>query len=50
MQQFTTDRDSVRTAVMRATGEVDTQYSTATDRLVAETAAAPTRSATSSRP
>jgi VWFA-related protein len=40
LQQFTTDRDSVRTAVLRATGEVDTQYTAATDRLAAESARA----------
>jgi VWFA-related protein len=39
-QQFTTDRESVRTAVLHATGEVDTQYTAATDRLAAESARA----------
>jgi VWFA-related protein len=40
LQQFTTDRESVRTAVLHATGEVDTQYTAATDRLAAESARA----------
>ena len=33
LQQFTTDREAVRHAVLRATGELDTQYTPATDRL-----------------
>jgi len=36
LQQFTTDRESVRTAVLHATGEVDTQYTAATERLAEE--------------
>jgi VWFA-related protein len=36
VQQFTTDRESVRNAVLHATGEVDTQYTTATERLAEE--------------
>jgi VWFA-related protein len=40
VQQFTTDRESVRTAVLHATGEVDTLYTAATDRLAAESARA----------
>ena len=40
VQQFTTDRESVRTAVLHATGEVDTQYTAATDRLAEEAARA----------
>jgi VWFA-related protein len=36
VQQFTTDRESVRTAVLHATGEVDTQYTAATERLSEE--------------
>jgi VWFA-related protein len=40
VQQFTTDRETVRAAVLHATGEVDTQYTAATDRLAAETARA----------
>ncbi len=34
LQQFTTDRESVRHAVLRATGELDTQYTAATEQLV----------------
>ena len=37
LQQFTTDRESVRHAVLRATGELDTQYTSATDQLVGAT-------------
>jgi VWFA-related protein len=37
LQQFTTDRESVRHAVLRATGELDTQYTAATDELVTAT-------------
>jgi len=33
LQQFTTDRDAVRNAVLYATGRLDTQYTPATDRL-----------------
>jgi len=33
VQQFTTDRDSARTAIQYATGQLDTQYTAATDRL-----------------
>jgi VWFA-related protein len=33
LQQFTTDRESVRHAVFRATGELDTQYTDATGQL-----------------
>jgi len=40
LQQFTTDRESVRHAVLRATGELDTQYTAATDQLVAATSQA----------
>jgi VWFA-related protein len=40
LQQFTTDRESVRTAVLHATGEVDTQYTAATERLSEEAARA----------
>jgi VWFA-related protein len=36
VQQFTTDRESVRAAVLHATGEVDTQYTAATERLADE--------------
>lgn len=36
VQQFTTDHESVRTAVLHATGEVDTQYTAATERLAEE--------------
>jgi VWFA-related protein len=36
VQQFTTDRESVRNAVLHATGEVDTQYTAATERLAEE--------------
>lgn len=36
LQQFTTDRESVRTAVLHATGDVDTQYTAATERLAEE--------------
>jgi VWFA-related protein len=36
VQQFTTDREAARTAVLHATGEVDTQYTAATDRLSEE--------------
>jgi VWFA-related protein len=35
-QQFTTDREAVRNAVLHATGEVDTQYTAATERLAEE--------------
>jgi VWFA-related protein len=38
LQQFTTDREAARSAVLRATGQLDTQYSAATDKL-AEAAA-----------
>jgi VWFA-related protein len=38
LQQFTTDREAVRHAVLFATGKIDTQYTPATDRL-AEAAA-----------
>jgi len=38
LQQFTTDHDVVRRAVLKATGQIDTQYTSATDRL-AEAAA-----------
>ncbi len=34
LQQFTTDRETVRHAVLRATGELDTQYTPATEPLV----------------
>jgi len=34
LQQFTTDRESARHAILRATGEVDTQYTAATEQLV----------------
>jgi VWFA-related protein len=37
LQQFTTDRGSVQAAVLAATGEVDTQYTAATDRLAVQT-------------
>jgi VWFA-related protein len=37
LQQFTVDRESVRHAVLRATGELDTQYTSATEQLVAAT-------------
>jgi VWFA-related protein len=40
VQQFTTDRESARTAVLHATGEVDTQYTAATERLAEEAARA----------
>jgi VWFA-related protein len=40
LQQFTTEREVVRHAILRATGEVDTQYTAATDQLVRATAAA----------
>ncbi len=33
LQQFSTDRDAVRNAVLFATGRLDTQYTAATDRL-----------------
>jgi VWFA-related protein len=33
LQQFTTDRDLARNAVLRATGELDTQYTAATEKL-----------------
>jgi len=33
LQQFTTDREVARSAVMRATGELNTQYTSATDKL-----------------
>jgi VWFA-related protein len=33
LQQFTTDRDVARNAVLRATGELDTQYAAATEKL-----------------
>jgi VWFA-related protein len=36
VQQFSTERESVRAAVLHATGEVDTQYTAATDRLAEE--------------
>jgi len=34
LQQFSTERESVRHAVLRATGELDTQYTAATEQLV----------------
>ena len=34
LQQFTTDRETSRHAILRATGEVDTQYTAATEQLV----------------
>jgi VWFA-related protein len=34
LQQFTTERETVRHAVLRATGELNTQYTAATERLV----------------
>ncbi|MGE5124939.1 MAG: VWA domain-containing protein, partial [Betaproteobacteria bacterium] len=37
LQQFTTDRETVRHAVLRATGELDTQYTAATDQLTRAT-------------
>jgi len=37
VQQFTTDRELVRSAILRSTGQTNTQYTQATDRL-AETA------------
>jgi VWFA-related protein len=40
LQQFTTDRESVRHAVLRATGQIDTQYTAATDKLGEATARA----------
>jgi len=36
LHQFTTDREAVRNAVLHATGEVDTQYTAATERLSEE--------------
>ncbi|HXK08943.1 MAG TPA: VWA domain-containing protein [Vicinamibacteria bacterium] len=33
LQQFTTDREAVRHAVLQATGQIDTQYTAATERL-----------------
>jgi len=36
LQQFTTERETVRAAVLHATGEVDTQYTAATERLAEE--------------
>jgi len=38
LQQFTTDREAARHAVLQATGQIDTQYTMATERL-AEAAA-----------
>jgi VWFA-related protein len=38
LQQFTTDRDAIRNAVLFATGQLDTQYTAATEQL-AEAAA-----------
>jgi VWFA-related protein len=40
LQQFTDDREIVRDAVLRATGELNTQYTAATEKLVEATAAA----------
>jgi VWFA-related protein len=37
LQQFTTEREPVRHAVLRATGELDTQYTAATEQLVEAT-------------
>ena len=37
LQQFTTDRESVRHSVLRATGELNTQYSAVTEKLVEAT-------------
>jgi len=37
LQQFTTDRETSRHAILRATGELDTQYTAATDQLVEAT-------------
>ena len=37
LQQFTTDRETTRHAVLRATGELDTQYTAATEQLVEAT-------------
>ena len=34
LQQFTTERETVRHAILRATGELNTQYTAATDQLV----------------
>ncbi|HXY39826.1 MAG TPA: VWA domain-containing protein [Vicinamibacteria bacterium] len=34
LQQFTTDRETTRHAIERATGELDTQYTAATEQLV----------------
>lgn len=34
LQQFTTDREALRHSVLRATGELDTQYTAATEQLV----------------
>jgi VWFA-related protein len=34
LQQFTTERETLRHAVLRATGELNTQYTAATDKLV----------------
>jgi VWFA-related protein len=34
LQQFTDDREIIRDAVLRATGELDTQYTAATEKLV----------------
>ena len=40
VQQFTTDRESARSAILYATGQLDTQYTSATDRLKEESARA----------
>lgn len=40
LQQFTTDRESARSAILYATGQLDTQYTSATDRLKEESARA----------
>ena len=48
LQQFTTDREAVRHAVLRATGQLDTQYTAGHRPARPGGGAAPTRSATSS--
>jgi VWFA-related protein len=40
LQQFTTDREATHVAVLRATGELETQYSAATDKLTEASARA----------